>query len=99
MEVVSLSKSSHFVSSGFLTRFADWRFIHRARLNLLPLNACRPWALADKRCHRCGYQEETLPHVINHCMRYSTLIKKRHNLIIDQLVKASTPKFKIIALD
>lgn len=30
--------SSHFLREGDFTRFADWRFIHRARLNLVALN-------------------------------------------------------------
>ncbi|XP_075534062.1 uncharacterized protein LOC142567795 [Dermacentor variabilis] len=42
--------NSHFVRSGRYIRFIDWRFVHRARLNLLPLNATRLWApAADKR--------------------------------------------------
>ncbi|GIX76404.1 hypothetical protein CEXT_111131 [Caerostris extrusa] len=35
MECVALSpSSSHFITDGKYTRFADWRFIHKARLNL-----------------------------------------------------------------
>nr|XP_037275864.1 uncharacterized protein LOC119168570 [Rhipicephalus microplus] len=30
--------SSHFMRTGAFTSFADWQFVHRARLNLLPLN-------------------------------------------------------------
>lgn len=33
--------SSFFIRDGAFTTFADWRFIHRARLNLLPLNGAR----------------------------------------------------------
>ncbi|XP_075723815.1 uncharacterized protein LOC142765897 [Rhipicephalus microplus] len=33
--------SSHFMQTGAFTSFADWRFVHRARLNLLPLNGAR----------------------------------------------------------
>ncbi|GIY87772.1 reverse transcriptase domain-containing protein [Caerostris darwini] len=37
IEVVSLAPtSSHFITDGTFTRFADWRFIHRARLKLVP---------------------------------------------------------------
>lgn len=40
MQCVQLSKSSsHFLATGYLTRFADWRFTQGARLNLLPLNS------------------------------------------------------------
>ncbi|KAL1415238.1 hypothetical protein MTO96_029508 [Rhipicephalus appendiculatus] len=62
--------NSHFMRSGRYARFKEWRFIHRARLNLLPLNGTRTWVpAAAKRCRRCGYGEETLPHVLCHCMR------------------------------
>ncbi|GIY24082.1 reverse transcriptase domain-containing protein [Caerostris darwini] len=44
IEVSSLAPaSSHFLTDGAYTRFADWRFIHRARLNLVPLNGAKPW--------------------------------------------------------
>ncbi|GFQ96460.1 uncharacterized protein TNCT_256161 [Trichonephila clavata] len=33
--------SSHFISNGKFTRFADWRFVHAARLNLLPVNGAK----------------------------------------------------------
>ncbi|GBN77615.1 Retrovirus-related Pol polyprotein from type-2 retrotransposable element R2DM [Araneus ventricosus] len=37
MECVPQSPiSSHFIANGFYTRFSEYRFIHRARLNLLP---------------------------------------------------------------
>ncbi|GFS36608.1 hypothetical protein TNIN_215361 [Trichonephila inaurata madagascariensis] len=48
------------------TRFADWRFIHKARLNLLPLNGAKQWInAASRKCRRCGYENETLPS--HHC--------------------------------
>ncbi|KYN17841.1 hypothetical protein ALC57_09880 [Trachymyrmex cornetzi] len=34
--------------------FADWRFIHKSRLNVLPLNGARRWETNDKRCRQCG---------------------------------------------
>ncbi|KAL1463880.1 hypothetical protein MTO96_043158, partial [Rhipicephalus appendiculatus] len=52
--------NSHFMRSGRYTRFKEWRFIHRARLNLLPLNGTRTWVpAADKRCRRFGYGGDT----------------------------------------
>jgi len=33
-----LPASSHFIRAGDFCRFADWRFVHLARLNLVPLN-------------------------------------------------------------
>ncbi|XP_072140745.1 uncharacterized protein [Dermacentor andersoni] len=46
--------SSHFMHTGSFTRFADWRFIHKARLNVLPLNGASPWMTGrDQRCTFC----------------------------------------------
>ncbi|GFY56893.1 reverse transcriptase domain-containing protein [Trichonephila inaurata madagascariensis] len=60
--------STHFLYTGKYTRFADWRFVHKARLKLLPLNGAKQWTnAASRKCRRCGYQNETLPHVLNHC--------------------------------
>jgi len=42
--------SSHFLADGDYTRFVDWRFIHRARLNLVPLNGSSSWRAGDRRC-------------------------------------------------
>ncbi|XP_064464934.1 uncharacterized protein LOC135376255 [Ornithodoros turicata] len=98
MDCAGLDPSStHFFRTGLFTRFADWRFVHRARLNLLPLNGARTWANGDKRCRRCGYQNETLPHVVCHCMRQSQAMTRRHNDIVDRVRKASTAKFTIIS--
>ena len=53
--------------TGLHTPFCDWRFIHRARLGVVPLNATRRFGTGDRRCRRCGHALETLPHVKNHC--------------------------------
>nr|XP_050025004.1 uncharacterized protein LOC126519686 [Dermacentor andersoni] len=88
----------HFMRSGRYTRFTDWRFVHRARLNFLPLNATRLWApAADKRCRRCGYGEETLPHVLCHCMRQNRAMTERHNTIVARIKKAALGRFTVIA--
>nr|XP_037284215.1 uncharacterized protein LOC119176986 [Rhipicephalus microplus] len=89
--------SFHFMRSGRYTRFKEWRFIHRARLNLLPLNGTRAWVpAADKRCRRCGYGEETLPHVLCHCMWQSRAMTERHNAIVARLKKAALEWFTVI---
>ncbi|KAL1442455.1 hypothetical protein MTO96_046411 [Rhipicephalus appendiculatus] len=89
--------NSHFMRSGRYTRFREWRFIHRARLNLLPLNGTRSWVpAADKRCRRCGYGEETLPHVLCHCMRQSRAMTERHNAIVARLKKAALGRYTVI---
>ncbi|XP_025063582.1 uncharacterized protein LOC112550797 [Alligator sinensis] len=42
--------SNYFMLSGSFTHFADWRFLHRARLNCLPLNGAVRFGHWDKRC-------------------------------------------------
>ena len=83
------SVSNHFVRSGQFTRFCDWRFVHRARLDCLSLNGASRWdSGGDKRCRRCGYAKETLPHVINHCNPQLATITRRHDAVLDRIVKA-----------
>ncbi|XP_044766258.1 uncharacterized protein LOC123322378 [Coccinella septempunctata] len=88
--------SSHFMRSGFATRFCDWRFIHRARLGCVPLNATRRFGDGDKRCRRCGEHNETLPHVVNHCKIHSAAWQRRHNAVQDRLVKAIPARMGVI---
>ena len=96
--VANERSSSHFLRTGDFIRFADWRFIHRARLNLLPLNGSRHHDQhGNKSCRRCGYESETLPHVINHCMRYAEIITRRHNAIVSRVKKAAQQRFTILA--
>ncbi|XP_011697324.1 PREDICTED: uncharacterized protein LOC105455589 [Wasmannia auropunctata] len=80
--------SNHFIRGGSFTRFADWRFIHRARLDVLPLNGARRWGSGDKRCRRCGKVSETLPHVLCHCGVHAAAIQLRHNAALHRLWKA-----------
>ena len=44
--------SNRFMRSGKYIRFADWRFVHRARLDVLLLNGARRWGVGDGRCRR-----------------------------------------------
>ncbi|XP_069193512.1 uncharacterized protein [Procambarus clarkii] len=86
MSVVSQEKaSSHFMRDGEYTTFADWRFIHRARLNLLPLSGVTRRPNANKTCRRCAWQNETLPHVMCHCMTYSDAYRRIHNALLDKV--------------
>ncbi|XP_049946524.1 uncharacterized protein LOC126439393 [Schistocerca serialis cubense] len=83
--------SNHFIAGGKYTRFADWRFIHRARLGVVPLNGCRRFdgrANNNKACRRCGHNNETLPHVINACMVHSAALQYRHNAVLNRLATA-----------
>jgi hypothetical protein len=99
MECVAADPASaHFIQRGQNTRFADRRSVHRARLNLLPLNGrSSNETNGDRSCRRCGYENETLPRVINHCMRYADLITRRHNAVADRVRKAASSKHIIVA--
>ncbi|GIY99655.1 retrovirus-related Pol polyprotein from type-1 retrotransposable element R2 [Caerostris extrusa] len=101
LKFVSLSPaSSHFVADGAYTRFADWRFTHKARLNLVPLNGCQPWKTGDdKMCRRCNQWSETLPHVINHCGIHSQACQLRHNAIVERVLKAISRKASILSVN
>ena len=83
--------SNHFLRTGQFTRFCDWRFVHRARLGVLPLNANMRWATdADKRCRRCGYAMESTAHVLSSCAPHYVARQKRHNNVQDRLVRAAS---------
>jgi hypothetical protein len=88
--------SNHFVRAGRMIRFCDWRFIHRARLNVLPLNAARRGAArGDLRCRVCGKVDETLPHVINHCHAQSDGWRRRHDAIVEILRDALPSSWRV----
>lgn len=75
--------------TGLNIRFKDWRFIHRARLNVLPLNANKSrFSHTSPICRHCT-QPETLPHVICHCRPFMTQIRDRHSAIVDRLENAT----------
>ena len=77
--------------------FCDWRFIHRARLNLIPTNSNNSSA-TTKSCRRCGAEIESLSHVLNSCKSHSRLWIKRHNSVLNllvELVKKRHPSFDI----
>ncbi|XP_046684394.1 uncharacterized protein LOC124370148 [Homalodisca vitripennis] len=83
--VTTCPTSNHMMRGGRHTRFADWRFIHRARLNTLPLNGCRRWGNEDRRCRRCGRYDETTAHVLCHCLPMMPVITRRHDAILELL--------------
>lgn len=98
MECVAAHPASHhFYKSGDFTRFADWRFIHRARLNLVPLNGSSSWRAGERKCRRCGYITESLAHVVDHCMRYTSLYMARHNAIVARIKVASALRFDLLS--
>ncbi|KOX71975.1 hypothetical protein WN51_03123, partial [Melipona quadrifasciata] len=81
--------SNHFMRTGRFIRFADWRFVHCARLDVLPVNGARRWGAGDRRCRRCGYESKSLPHVLCHCGPHAATRQLRHNRIVERLAAAS----------
>lgn len=81
--------SWHF--TGLNVRFRDWRFIHRARLNVCPTNSVKARYAdanaANTTCRHC-YDTETLPHVLCHCHKNMTAITSRHNRVVNRLTNA-----------
>ncbi|KAL1478374.1 hypothetical protein MTO96_000298 [Rhipicephalus appendiculatus] len=55
------------------------------------------WGAADRdqRCRTCGYQRETLPHVLCHCMARSAMYTARHNAVVARLRKAAAREFTV----
>lgn len=80
--------SNHFMAFGQFTRFCDWRFVHRARLNVLPLNGALRGIDRPKTCRRCQYPNETLAHVLCHCHRHSRAWQNRHRSVIKNVLNA-----------
>ncbi|XP_060856705.1 uncharacterized protein LOC132934417 [Metopolophium dirhodum] len=95
--VAAHSVSSHFLRDGDFTWSADWRFVHRTRLNIVPLNGSSSWQAGDRRCRRCEYINESLSHVVDHCMRYTVLYMARHNSIVARIKKAASTRFEVFS--
>lgn len=89
LNIDQYANGSTWQFTGLNLRFHDWRFIHRARLNCLPLNAAKArWSETSPRCRHCS-SEETLPHVLCHCRLNMVAIRDRHNLVVNRLVNAT----------
>ena len=84
----SFASSSSWIYSGLNLRFSDWRFIHRARLNVIPTRQnINRWADDENPlCRVCNTDPETLPHILCHCPTNMLKIRERHNLIVDRLL-------------
>ena len=84
----TFANGSTWQYNGLNIRFRDWRFIHRARLNCLPVNNVKSrWSNSCPKCRHCN-SDETLPHVLCHCFRNMPSILRRHNSIVDRIVNA-----------
>jgi hypothetical protein len=86
----SFGNGSSWSYTGLNLRFSDWRFIHRARLNVVPTNQNKSCWADDENpmCHVCNDESETLQHIICHCHTNMVKIRDRHNSVVDRLSKA-----------
>ncbi len=82
--------SNHWIAGGRYTSFAAYRFAIKARLNLLPVKTVvrRTGKNISTTCPRCKSQPESLGHVLNACQPNTGLMRARHNVILERLVKA-----------
>ena len=85
--------------TGLNIRFKDWRFIHRARLNLVPTNQNKhKWDdLQSPICRVCNTDPETLPQVLCHCPTNFVDIRERHNAVLNRL--AHSIRFGNVRID
>lgn len=74
--------SNYFLRNGEYTPSAEWRFVHRARYNIVPLNGCTRHGRNDKKCRWCVGQNKTPTHVLNHCRSYFSMMTRRQNDIV-----------------
>ncbi|KAK3928953.1 Retrovirus-related Pol polyprotein from type-2 retrotransposable element R2DM, partial [Frankliniella fusca] len=80
--------SNHYLAAGRYTRFCDWRFVHRARLGVLPLRACIRVQGAIKVCRVCNAHPETTAHVLCHCAHHSRAWNNRHRSVLKHTIEA-----------
>ena len=83
--------STLFTYTGKFLSFYQYWFIHKARLNLLPVRSvqarCRKLVPSTK-CRLCGREEETLAHVVNNCHCNLLMVRDRHNALLDRIIRA-----------
>ncbi|CAB4016366.1 Hypothetical predicted protein [Paramuricea clavata] len=83
------TKGSSWLFNGLNLRLKDWRFIHCARLNIVPTNQNKScWSDCSTLCRVCNSHHETLPHIICHCNTHLVQIHERHNTVVERLKKA-----------
>ncbi|KAG8175810.1 hypothetical protein JTE90_013361 [Oedothorax gibbosus] len=98
IEVTTRHKaSSHFLRSGDFTTFADWRFIHKERLNLLRLNGNTPWDDCISQCRRCNAPVESTLHVLSLCKPNMGRRTTRHNAIVERIHHAKRRDWQVLS--
>ena len=79
------------------TKLCDFRFIHRARLNLVPVRANNVWIPVDNQtCRRCQADRETLNHTLNDCSLAKKKIIQRHNEVRELLTSHLNQRLRVL---
>ncbi|KAH1181125.1 hypothetical protein KIL84_002059 [Mauremys mutica] len=73
--------------------------LRRAQLNYVPLNGAVRHGNQDKRNRKCGYTNETLPHVLCSWKPHSRAWELQHNAIQDHLSRAILPPMGKVAIN
>lgn len=85
---------SHYQTTGLGLSFAAWRFVHQARLDVLPVNVAASRSFPGRRvtaCRVCRVEAETVCHVMAHCRPMLSAIAMRHHTVLGRLVAALSP--------
>ncbi|KAH1182717.1 hypothetical protein KIL84_004209, partial [Mauremys mutica] len=91
--------SSHPTESAQLGKERACRFVHRAQLNCIPLNGAVRHGNQEKRCRKCSYLNEPLPHVLCGCQHHSGAWWHHHMTIENRQMKAISPSLGKIIVD
>lgn len=78
--------SSYFMYSGAFMSLYQYRFLHKARLDLLPVRTVQAHRqIPSTQCRVCNRAPETIAHVLNLCLPSMDMIRAQHNAILDRL--------------
>ena len=88
--------STFYMYTGAFLSFPQYRYVNKARLNLLPVRTVQARChkpISSAQCRLCGRVPETLAHVLNHCHDNLGLVRTRHNSILERIVRAIPDDF------
>ena len=93
--------SNHWVGTGHHTYFAAYRFATKARSNLLPVRTVLKHTKRTEiiTCPKCHNAPESLGHVLNACTPNASMMRERHNAILDRIKKATSKDIGTLFID
>ena len=85
-----VSESNYWIRDRCYLRYREFRFALKARLNLLPVAAqkIKYGKGGSTTCKGCTGNVETQEHCLSVCTGNMQEMRKRHNAIVERLVKA-----------